>query len=102
MSELHIHQLRRSTVAALAALAVAAPPVAARPALEPAHHDRGSSGAAQAQTVQRTAADGGLEWGSVVIGAGAATAVCMLAGAGLTTASRRHHREPRTPSATAA
>lgn len=99
MAHRHSTPFRRTAAATLAALALAASPAAARPAQEPVHHDS-SLGAAPAQAVDRS--DGGFEWGSAVIGAGAATAACLLAGVGLTTASRRHHREPRTPSASAA
>ena len=100
MSDRHVHRLRRTTAGTLAMITLAASPAAARPALEPPHHNGTVAGAPQVQTVERID-DGGLVWGSAVIGAGAATVVCMLAGAGLTTASRRHHREPRTPSASA-
>jgi hypothetical protein len=91
---------RRTTAATLAALALAATPAAARPALEPIHHDTVPA-APRAQAVVEPSG-GGFAWGSAVIGAGAATAVCLLTGAGVTTAARRHHREPRTPSASAA
>ena len=96
MARRHIHPLHTTTAATLA---LAASPAVARPAQEPIPHDS-TLGSAPAQALDRS--DGGFEWGSAVIGAGAATAVCLLTGAGLTTAARRHHREPRRPSASAA
>ncbi|HET8950122.1 MAG TPA: hypothetical protein VFN44_06420 [Solirubrobacteraceae bacterium] len=100
MAHRHSPHFRRTAAATLAALALAASPAAARPALDPTHHDSVPA-APQAQAVEQPS-DGGFAWGSAVIGAGAATAVCLLTGAGVTTAARRHHREPRTPSASAA
>jgi hypothetical protein len=99
MADRTAHRLRRIAAAALAVIALSASPAVARPAIEPHHNDSADAGA-QVQTAQPTSADG-LEWGSIAIGAGAATVICLLTGAGVTTASRRHHREPRAPSASA-
>ena len=98
MADRHIHPLRRTAAATLAALALAASPAAAVTAVDPIHHD--TVPAPQPQAVEPS--DGGFAWGSAVIGAGAATAVCLLTGAGVTTAVRRHHREPRATTAGAA
>jgi hypothetical protein len=98
MSLHHTQRLRRGTAGALAALALAASPAAATPALDPVHHD--SAMPAPAEVVD--ASTGGFVWGSALIGAGAATAVCLLTGAGVTTASRRHRREPRPTTASVA
>ena len=100
MLDLGIHRIRRTAAGTLAVIALTASPALARPALEPQHKDSADVGA-PAQTAQPSA-DAGLEWGSLAIGAGAATVVCLLAGAGVTTASRRHHSDPRGPTATAA
>ena len=97
MTDCRAVPLRRTGAVILASLAIAASPAAARPALEPQHHDSASAPAA-APTVEQ-AADGGFEWGSAGLGAGAATVICLLAGAGAVGASRRHHRAPRTSSA---
>ena len=96
MSHRTARRIRRGTAGTLAALAVATSPAAARPAVEPIHHD---SSPASAPVQAADASTGGFEWGSGAIGAGAATVVFLLAGAGGVTASRRHHRGPRTPSA---
>jgi hypothetical protein len=97
MTHRNAQRLRRSTAGTLATIALATSPAAASPAIDPVHHD---SVPPAAEAVD--ASTGGFVWGSALIGAGAATAVCLLTGAGLTTASRRHHREPGAPTASAA
>jgi hypothetical protein len=74
---------RRSTAAAVAtaALALAAPAASARPAIDPP---------ARAH-VAPAPSDGGIEWGSTALGAGGATLVLLLTGAGAATVSRRRH-----------
>ena len=94
MSHRNTQRLRRGTAGTLAVLALATSPAAAGPAIDPVHHH---SVPAPAEAVD--ASTGGFVWGSALIGAGAATAVCLLTGVGLTTASRRHHREPAAPTA---
>jgi hypothetical protein len=78
----------RTAAAALIAAAISAAPANARPALE-------SPGAPATQT--RPAAptviqpiDDGFEWDSAAIGAGGATALLLLTGAGTLTLARRH------------
>jgi hypothetical protein len=77
---------RRSTTAAvaLAALALAAPAAFARPAVDPPAR-------AHVAPAAPARADGGIEWGSTALGAGGATLVLVLTGAGVATVSRRRH-----------
>jgi hypothetical protein len=100
MPDRTIQRFRRAAAGTLAVIALTASPATARPALEPQHND--SIDLAAQEQIAQPSADDGLEWGSIAIGAGAATIVCLLAGAGASTASRRHHRDPRAPTATAA
>jgi hypothetical protein len=64
---------RRALCAALAAAAIAVPPAGARPI------DEGDNTRRYAPTVTRVIEADGFDWGSAAIGAGAATAVVLLA-----------------------
>ena len=79
-----------TAAAALAVLALAAPAATARPALDPLAPTTTHT---PAPTVT-AAHDRGIEWGSTALGAGGATIVFALAGAGLVSVSRRQHPKP--------
>ena len=78
-------RLSSTAAAALAIALVGTAPAIARPALEPP-----AARTTQAQPVTQPI-DEGFEWASAVVGAGGATLVFILAGAGTVTLSRRHH-----------
>jgi hypothetical protein len=80
---------RRLACAALAAIAVAAPAVGARP-VEPPGDARSQAVTPSAPTVMRTI-DPGFDWGAAAIGAGGATALFLLVVAVATALARRHH-----------
>ena len=87
---------RRSSLAAgaLALIALAPATAGARPAVDAPAHARPRASAAAHQAVTER---GGLEWGSTALGAGGATIVFVLAGAGVLGAQRRHPARPARP-----
>jgi len=82
--------LTRALAGALTVLALAAPVAAARPATDWTERSSTHTTSAPAPTVTRTI-DEGVDWGSAAIGAGAATGGLLLAAAGATGLSHRHH-----------
>lgn len=88
MSGRCIRRSSRVASAALVAAAISAAPANARPALE-------SPGAPTIQALPAAPTviqpiDDGFEWDSAAIGAGGATALLLLAGAGTLALARRH------------
>jgi hypothetical protein len=97
MSARH-HRLARTLAGALALSAIAAPTAGALPAEQVQGGSPSTNAApaidkteALAPTVTRTI-DEGFDWGSAAMGAGGATALLLLTGAGATAVSHRHRR----------
>jgi len=93
MTTLHPHRLTAIAATTLTALAVSAPMVGARPALDPSSHARAHS--APAPTFIHPT-DRGFVWASGAIGAGAATVLLLIAGGGAVTVSRRQRGDTPT------
>jgi hypothetical protein len=83
-----MHRGSTTAAAVIATIALAAPTASARPAIDPPAHTAAPSPTTPAV---RPPADGGLEWASTALGAGGATLVIALTGAGVAAVSRRRH-----------
>ena len=90
-SQTHTRRLARSVAVALAVTVIAAPTAAARPIGETHPIGVEEIGSTTPPTVITTT-DGGLDWASAGLGAGAAGAIVLLSLAGVAVKSRVHVR----------